>query len=138
MSEKFGGLTTTPIKPSAFGDGSGTDKMDKFGSYENGILTLGTDDSAFTYRIQPYYERDSSIERSSICFDIATAGIILEADVVHFGNGSNPVQVSGVGTPVYDEDAANKIYVDTQIGNISSALDELHTYAQSLIGGATE
>lgn len=104
-----------------------SNKMDKFGSYNGGVLTLGTDDSVFTYSIQPYYERDSSIECSRIYFDIATAGITLEADVVRFGRNSNPVQVSGVGTPVYDEDAANKIYVDTQIGDIETALDNIIT-----------
>ena len=37
--------------------------------------------------------------------------------------------------PVKDLDCANKKYVDDKIGDIDSALDELHNYAQALIGG---
>lgn len=52
---------------------------------------------------------------------------------------TNPVQnkvvkqaIESAKTAVYN-DATN--YVDEKIGNISTALDELHTYAQSLING---
>lgn len=38
-------------------------------------------------------------------------------------------------TPIEDIHVANKKYVDDALGDIESALDELHTYAQSLIGG---
>ncbi len=39
------------------------------------------------------------------------------------------------GEPKNDVDCANKAYVDTLIGDIDSALTELHNYAQALIGG---
>ena len=39
------------------------------------------------------------------------------------------------GTPTTDFSCANKKYVDDSVGDISSALDELHIYAQALIGG---
>ena len=41
-------------------------------------------------------------------------------------------------TPKSDGHAASKQYVDGKIGDIQSALEELHTYAQSLIGGVAE
>lgn len=67
---------------------------------------------------------------------------ILDGDVhilsdydVYFG-GSN---LAGVGVPNNSDDAANKSYVDNvladKIGNIDSALTELHNYAQALIEG---
>lgn len=39
---------------------------------------------------------------------------------------------------IYDYIAVPKKYVDDKIGDIQSALEELHTYAQSLIGGNEE
>ena len=38
--------------------------------------------------------------------------------------------------PTKDLDCANKKYVDDLIGDIETALDELHNYAQAIIGGA--
>lgn len=38
-------------------------------------------------------------------------------------------------TPYYPNDCANKKYVDDLVGDIDSALTELHNYAQALIGG---
>jgi hypothetical protein len=40
--------------------------------------------------------------------------------------------------PLQGTHAASKKYVDDQLGDIQSALEELHTYAQSLIGGGAE
>ncbi len=71
-------------------------------------------------------------------------GKINTAQLVHEGATSWSVPCrddSGcikTATPIADLDAANKKYVDDAIGDISSALDELHTYAQSLIGGNAE
>ena len=39
---------------------------------------------------------------------------------------------------VLDADFGTVYSVDTAIGDISTALDELHEYAQALIGGVTE
>ena len=39
------------------------------------------------------------------------------------------------GNPIDDQDCANKKYVDDIVGDIDSALTELHNYAQALIGG---
>ena len=39
------------------------------------------------------------------------------------------------GKPKNDVDCANKAYVDDLVGDIDSALTELHNYAQTLIGG---
>ena len=124
MSEKFGGLTTTPIKPSAFGGGSGTDKMDKFG--------------------EVFIDEDSGIKNvhSTESLTIKSDGLLnlMGKDIFISGNVSMVgAKLRHVGYPTSPDDATNKAYVDTQIGDISSALDELHTYAQSLInGGATE
>ena len=38
--------------------------------------------------------------------------------------------------PTTDLECANKKYVDDLTGDIGSALDELHNYAQAIIGGA--
>lgn len=38
--------------------------------------------------------------------------------------------------PEYDFDCANKKYIDDLIGDIETALDELHKYAQAIVGGA--
>ncbi len=40
------------------------------------------------------------------------------------------------GEPVDNEDCVNKKYVDDLVGDIEAALDELHNYAQAIIGGA--
>ena len=40
-----------------------------------------------------------------------------------------------VGTPVEDADATTKKYVDDLVGSVESILTELHTHAESLIGG---
>ena len=39
------------------------------------------------------------------------------------------------GNPIENLDCANKKYVDDKIGDIDSAITELHNYAQALIGG---
>ncbi len=60
------------------------------------------------------------------------------------GQGANKLMISdaygniNVSEPRATNNAATKKYVDDAIGDISSALDELHTYAQSLAGGDTE
>lgn len=49
------------------------------------------------------------------------------------------VKVNGEAVSEFDADTKADIqYVDNKIGDIQSALEELHTYAQSLIGGCEE
>ena len=49
----------------------------------------------------------------------------------------NPNMFSGGGSGSVDlSNYYTKAEVDTKIGDIDSALDELHDYAQGLIGGA--
>lgn len=43
--------------------------------------------------------------------------------------------IKSVSDPKDDTDAANKGYVDGLVGDIEVAIDELHNYAQSLVGG---
>jgi hypothetical protein len=44
-------------------------------------------------------------------------------------------KVKGLIEPVEADEAANKQYVDSLIGDINSVLDELHSYAQAKING---
>ncbi len=45
-------------------------------------------------------------------------------------------RIKNVGEPTDDTDAATKGYVDGIVNDIETALDELHNYAQAIIGGA--
>ena len=45
-----------------------------------------------------------------------------------------PISVSKIGRELKPE---IKEYIDEQLGDVETALDELHTYAQSLVGGDT-
>lgn len=98
-------------------------KMDKFGEvYDEGrnINLNQEDQTAFHgYEIALHaYKR-----------------LLLIGETVTLNNN----KLSDVGNPINNTDAANKQYVDGLVGDISTALDELHTYAQALVnGGATE
>lgn len=61
------------------------------------------------------------------------------ADADNFGNCIPRRNRSGnllTRTPLEDLECANKKYVDDLTGDIVSALDKLHNYAQAIIGGA--
>lgn len=57
---------------------------------------------------------------------------LLDAGIISVDNG----RIVEVGSPVNAKDAATKGYVDGLVGDIETALDELHNYAQAIIGGA--
>jgi hypothetical protein len=46
--------------------------------------------------------------------------------------------ITNVMNPKNPSDAANKAYVDNLVGDMETALDELHNYAQALINGGAE
>ena len=56
----------------------------------------------------------------------------LYGEIATYGNGGR----LNANTPIDDFDCANKAYVDDIVGDIETALDELHNYAQAIIGGA--
>lgn len=56
----------------------------------------------------------------------------LHGEIATYGNGGR----LNANTPIDDFDCANKAYVDDIVGDIETALDELHNYAQAIIGGA--
>lgn len=94
-------------------------KMDKFGEvYDEGrnINLNQEDQTAFHgYEIALHaYKR-----------------LLLIGETVTLNNN----KLSDVGNPINNTDAANKQYVDGLVGDISTALDELHTYAQALVSG---
>ncbi len=53
------------------------------------------------------------------------------AQPIKFGGS----RLTGIGNPTADTDATTKKYVDGLVGDISTALTELHSYAQRLTGG---
>jgi hypothetical protein len=74
---------------------------------------------------------------SNGCYLEFTTPVMVEDEqlwYVQYPNVSYAMPIKA-GSPVSDNDATNKKYVDNLVGDISSALDELHTYAQSLVGG---
>lgn len=65
---------------------------------------------------------------------VVEAPIYTVSDVANATDTSRPVSVNYL----YEERSAIVEYVDSKIGDIETALDELHTYAQSLIEGGNE
>ena len=70
---------------------------------------------------------------------IVDDGTVWSKENVEAANGCIPTRDNSgnlwTGTPVDDADCINKKYVDDLVGDIDSALTELHNYAQALIGG---
>lgn len=65
---------------------------------------------------------------------IAAASLVLEG----ISSLGGKIKLKDLVDPTKDTDAANKGYVDKLVGDVESALDELHTYAQALAGGGAE
>ena len=75
-------------------------------------------------------------DKDYVTVDIATYGTaelpFLNGEIATYGNGGR----LKANAPIDDFDCANKAYVDDIAGDIETALDELHNYAQAIIGGA--
>lgn len=86
---------------------------------------------------QKYVRLDSehfileSMDGTGIFWIFQDGSIILSKELVMAGN-----RISSLGTPAEDNDAANKAYVDSSIGNIETALDSIIAIQEQLIGGA--
>ena len=84
------------------------------------------------FRMNPRGNKDMELINQEGGLYISTLG-----DVSFYGKNraDGLTQLHFIAPPSADTDAVNKQYVDNQIGSIGEALDELHNYAQSLIGG---
>lgn len=60
-------------------------------------------------------------------------GLVSVLGVLDFGYGNG--RISNLGEPRADNDAVNRAYVDTAIGNIETALDSIIAIQEQLIGG---
>lgn len=81
---------------------------------------------------------------NTVTYSYATVGLDSGNVATYQSNATDMSAMYGNGTTIYvdtpkgKKQAANKEYVDGLVGDINTALDELHAYAQSLVGGGVE
>ena len=146
MAEIFGNTTATPLNPKKFSGGDNTNKMDKFGEVE--ITDTETLLRVSTHVLEIDGNNHLKLKGGQILLVDYGGSVKVENGVIstsknefNFVEGvefKTPIPIR-IGSPTDNNHAATKEYVDNSIGDISTALDELHAYAQALVtGGATE
>ena len=110
-------------------------QLDNFSSYENTIILPPQSRSLFTQMQGKFLKRDGSdADGSNITKVIVPRKDADEWDDVY--KDTFDPYFPNLEEFVETGDAATKGYVDEKIGDIDTALEELHNYAQALIGGA--
>lgn len=103
-----GNTVGTPLNPAKIKDDTKLDRMLPTG--ENRLYAMAPDGKDKTYKACSESETGTiPVRNSAGTFDIAS--------------------------PTEKQHCVNKKYVDDMIGDIGTALDELHNYAQALING---
>lgn len=151
MAEIFGNTTTTPINPEAFsGGGQGVVVEQTYNSEsENAQSGKAVAEAVNGHKVVIFYSGMTPPTNQILAFGDSTTGCEL---TVYDGNK----YVTLVRFPILDYMgyieslksptelhkpvgcSALKDILDNVVGNIESALDELHTYAQALISGGAE
>ena len=106
----------------------------QIGNLESSMPTKMSDLDNDPGYIAPNDSNQLAISASTVTI---SGGSVAIGDTTYGFSVSNN-KIENVGTPEASTDAATKGYVDSAIGNIETALDNILSIQNSLIGGDTE